>query len=123
MSGYKCEITSHQAYLSSDFGRDLAMRRLNLTLEELEKLVGRYSKGQHKGQLKGRLTWCKVVKGGWYKTGHYDDEAMQASGFVTFANQTFRYCISDTWTGAILKGDERELPLAVGQLRRNECLI
>jgi hypothetical protein len=112
---YRCEVSAyHYAYLSSDFGRDLAMKHFRLTLDELEAKVGRYQKGKRKGELKGKLTWDKIEKGGWYKTGRYDEDAQIASGYVTYA-QTFNYNIVDSWTGELILSDGRDRPLANGQ--------
>jgi hypothetical protein len=112
---YRCEISgNHYAYLSSDFGCDLAMKHFNLTLEQLEEKVGRYTKGKHKGELKGKLTWDKIEKGGWYKTGKYDEDAQQAHGFPTHI-QCYNFEIVDSWTGELIINDGRAIPLANGQ--------
>lgn len=70
------------AYLFTDFGEQLAIKKTGLTIEQLEALVGRFKKGKNKGKLKGTLTWCKITGGGWVKTGRYDFEEMKANGFV-----------------------------------------
>lgn len=70
------------SYLSSPFGLELACKKFDTTPEEIEKLVGRYSRGKRKGELRGAITWYKVVKGGWVKTGPYDFEQMRGQGFV-----------------------------------------
>jgi len=85
-------------YLSDLFIANLAMIKFNLTLEQLEKIVGRNTKGVRKGQLKGKLTWKKVVKGGWVKTGPYDEDRMRAHGYVAVPGKTFDYQLVDSWT-------------------------
>ena len=67
------------AWLSSDFGQSIAARYF--TPEQIESL-GRYVRGKRKGLLKGRITWTKCVHGGWVRTGSYDHDFGQASGYV-----------------------------------------
>lgn len=55
------------SFLNTEFGRDYAMKIFGLTEPELEAIVGRYTKGKWKGELKGKITWTKCVRGGWYK--------------------------------------------------------
>lgn len=82
------------AWLSTEFGQELAMKVFKLTLEELEALVGRYKRGERKGLLKGKIDWYKVTHGGWYKTGKYDFDSMQGNGFVVpFVGLCFCYGI------------------------------
>ena len=85
-------IEVRTAYLSSDFGRDYALRVFDLTPDQLEAIVGRYTKGKRKGELRGMLTWQVVTKGGWIKTGGYGD------GYVAFPNTRFDHAIADSWT-------------------------
>ena len=63
--GVYTNVLQKQAWLSDSFGVELALKKLNLTNEELESIVGRYTRGQRKGQLKGKLVWFKVEAGGW----------------------------------------------------------
>jgi len=35
----------------------------------IEQKCGRYSKGKHKGQLRGWATWTYVERGGWVRNG------------------------------------------------------
>lgn len=53
------------ARLSTDFGRDYAMRTFDLSLPDLEALVGRFSRGARKGELRGSISWGIVTVGGW----------------------------------------------------------
>jgi hypothetical protein len=100
-------IQEHSSYLSTDFGLQLAVRKLDLSAEKIEELLGRYSKGKRKGELKGKLVWFKVAKGGWVKTGAYDYDAMQGNGFVARPGVTFGYHIVDSWTGEVLAVSSR----------------
>lgn len=63
--GIYTNVLQKQAWLSDSFGIELALKKLNLTNEKLESIVGRYTRGQRKGQLKGKLVWFKVEAGGW----------------------------------------------------------
>jgi hypothetical protein len=86
------------AYLSDDFGKKLAMRKFDLTEEELERVVGRYVRGKRKGQLKGMIIWTKCIKGGWVRTGPYDHEQMRAQGYVAQKNRCQDFKLVDAWT-------------------------
>lgn len=86
------------AYLSTDFGRDLALKKFNLSLEQLTEIVGVYKKGKRKGMLKGKLVWNKVTKGGWVRTGAYDWDVMQAQGFIAKPGVCFGFAIVDDWS-------------------------
>ena len=88
-------FSNHQAYLSTEFGLELAMKKTGMNEEQLEALVGRYKKGVRKGKLKGMIHWYKVTRGGWFKTGRYDFDAMQGSGFVVrYVGMCFAFGIS-----------------------------
>lgn len=63
--GLYTNVLQKQAWLSDSFGVELALKKLNLTNEKLESIVGRYTRGQRKGQLRGQLVWFKVEAGGW----------------------------------------------------------
>jgi hypothetical protein len=84
-------IESKSAPINSEFGMNFACRLFNLTPEELEAKVGRYSRGPRKGLLRGWLVWAKTTKGGWVKTGAYDHDAGAGNGFVAPANLTFAH--------------------------------
>tara|TARA_Y100001972_G_C7450226_1_gene230499 strand:+ start:170 stop:541 length:372 start_codon:yes stop_codon:yes gene_type:complete len=51
------------AYLSSDFGYDLAVKWFGQ--EEVETLP-KYTKGKHEGKPMGFVLWVKCVKGGYH---------------------------------------------------------
>lgn len=91
------------AYLSGGFGRDLAMKKLDCSEEELEEIVGRYVKGKRKGCLKGKIIWTKCIKGGWVKTGPYDHEAGRATGYVASPGRCGDFAIVDAWTGETIR--------------------
>ena len=61
------DTAENSAYLNTEFGLNLALRKFDITLEQLESVVGRYKKGSRIGQLKGKLVWRKLTAGGWYK--------------------------------------------------------
>jgi hypothetical protein len=104
---YKAQWEEKTAPLFGDFGRDYAMRHFGLTLEQLEALVGRYTKGKYKGQLRGQIVWHVVTRGGWVKTGAYDFDAMQGNGFVCKPGLRFGHAIQDRWTGDTKLGANR----------------
>lgn len=87
------------AYLSEDFGRDLALKKFDLCEEQLEKIVGRYTRGKRKGKLRGKIVWTKCVKGGWVKTGPYDFDADRANGYVASKGKCDNFLLVDAWTG------------------------
>jgi hypothetical protein len=92
----RAQITFNTAYLSDDFGLQLAMRKLELTEEQLAEKLGRYSRGKRKGKIKGQLVWEKTLCGGWVSNGYKD-------GFVCrFRDVTFNYHVVDSWTQEIL---------------------
>lgn len=78
----RAKVEIRTAYLSTDFGFELAVKKTGLTFAELAEKCGVYKRGTKKGKLKGFVRWLKVVKGGWVKTGAYDFDVMQAHGFV-----------------------------------------
>jgi hypothetical protein len=61
----RAQIAKRSAFLFTDFGESMARRYFGDTVE---KLVGRYVRGKHKGCLRGQIAWRKVVKGGWVST-------------------------------------------------------
>lgn len=69
----------NRAYLSSDFGENMARRYFG---DELIDSLPRYVRGKRKGLIKGSIWWKKVEKGGWVKTGRYNFEDMEATGYV-----------------------------------------
>lgn len=79
--GY-ASIEIKSAYLSTDFGKQYAMRVFELTEEQLEKIVGRNTKGKRVGQLRGTITWKVVVRGGWHRTGPSSMPGERSSGCV-----------------------------------------
>ena len=87
--GLYTNVLQKQAWLSDSFGVELALKKLNLTNEKLESIVGRYTRGQRKGQLKGKLVWFKVEAGGW------------VHGIGVIPPCSFGYAIAD-YNGAFL---------------------
>ena len=103
MNVNRATFQSKFAYLSGNFGKELAMKKLNCSEEELEKIVGQYVKGKRKGLLKGKIVWRKCIKGGWVKTGPYDFDAERATGYVAVPNRCDEFAIVDSWTGDVIK--------------------
>ena len=60
-------VCRHEAMLSEDFGRTYAMRIFDMSEEELERIVGRYSRGKRVGKLRGSIAWWSVKSGGWLR--------------------------------------------------------
>lgn len=89
MSGVNyCQTEFKTASLATDFGRGLAQLWFGLNNDILESLVGRYSRGKRKGQLRGEITWKKCVRGGWNGEGvtlpgHVSERKIVIGGFVT----------------------------------------
>lgn len=104
-------IKTQGAYLNSDFGLKLALRKFNITEEDLETLVGRYVKGKRKGQLRGKISWQKVKSGGWVSLGPRSDGGY-ANGFVALPNRSFGYRIVDAWTDEVFD---------INKGKMNEC--
>ena len=75
----RANIDYRNGYMSSEFIEGMARRYFG---DSVVDALPRYVKGKRKGQLKGFLRWQKVSKGGWVKTGAYDHDGMQASGYV-----------------------------------------
>jgi hypothetical protein len=85
-----------QASLANDFGRDYALRTFNLTLDQIESLVGRYTKGKRKGELRGAIVWGVVTVGGWVREPH--------GGFVVRPGLRYGHGIVDSWSGKVFLG-------------------
>lgn len=81
-------VENRIAWLSSAFGRDYACRVFNMSLADLESLVGRYQRGKRKGLLRGYLSWDHVKKGGWFKA-----EPGYRNGYVIQKNLRFNFTI------------------------------
>lgn len=79
------------AYLNEKFGREIAQLFLGFDNDILEGIVGRYSRGKRKGQLRGSITWCKVTRGGWRRTEH--------GGRVAYPGEISDIAIVDSFTG------------------------
>lgn len=87
-----CKIRTFSCYLNTEFGLNLAKKWFDLDEAGLEAIVGRYSRGKRKGQLKGQIVWEKTVVGGW-STRH---------GGVTRPGDIHSRNICDAWTGEVL---------------------
>jgi hypothetical protein len=89
------EYQERSTYLSTDFGVRLACTKFGFTSEELAEKVGRYLRGPRKGLLKGSITWHKVTRGGWVKTGAYNQDEQRACGFVAKNGVCFAFQLID----------------------------
>lgn len=61
-NGSFAKVEIHESWLSTEFGESYARRTFG---NEIVDTLPRYVKGKRKGQLKGKIVWRKVVKGGW----------------------------------------------------------
>lgn len=61
MTNY-AQIDSRSAYLSTDFGEEIARKWFG---DESVDSLPRYTRGPRKGKIKGAVTWSKVIRGGW----------------------------------------------------------
>jgi hypothetical protein len=61
-NGSFAQVEIHESWLSTEFGESYARRTFG---NEIVDTLPRYVKGRRKGQLKGKIIWRKVVKGGW----------------------------------------------------------
>ena len=75
---HRAEFNSNQAWLSGDFGESMARRYFG---DEIVDSMPRYVRGKRKGKLKGKISWRKVTRGGWVRTGPYCEDG-GASGYV-----------------------------------------
>ena len=74
MSNY-ADIQTREAWLSSDFGEQMARRYFG---DEAVDSMPRYVRGKHKGLLKGQIQWRKVESGGWVS----DKSTTNGRGYV-----------------------------------------
>jgi hypothetical protein len=77
MTSY-AQIDYRTAYLSTDFGEEIARKWFG---DESVDSLPRYTRGPRKGRIKGAVTWSKVVRGGWVRTGR-ETANSEASGYV-----------------------------------------
>lgn len=104
--GQRPGIKEGYAYLSEEFGQNLAMKKFDMTIEQLEKIVGRYTRGKRMGQLRGVLRWFKIESGGFQPTGYRSETTDRVPGFlVREKGATFGYRIED-YNGKVLYGSD-----------------
>jgi hypothetical protein len=72
----RARFETRSAYLSSDFGLEMAKRWFSA--EEIAKLGVYGPRSKYAGKPKGQIIWDKVTQGGWVSTGFTD----QAEGYV-----------------------------------------
>jgi len=90
---YAASVTN-TAYLNQRFGLEVAHLFLGLDNDILESIVGRYSRGKRKGQLRGAIRWTKVVRGGWKHTNR--------GGRVAYPGEISDVQLIDAFTGKTL---------------------
>lgn len=110
---HRATIELKSAYLNSEFGQDYACCIFGLTAAELEVIVGRYSRGKRKGELRYQLSWKKCTRGGWYATGPSMGHGERTPGHVKRPGETFDHAIIDPWAKT-----ERDRVLWHGERRR-----
>ena len=95
-------ITSKSAWLSQEFGQSYTQRVFDITENELEQAVGRYTRGQRKGSLRGCLHWWLVEKGGW---SYYDNNTYgeRKEGTVVLPKERGGFHVVG-WGGELLLG-------------------
>jgi hypothetical protein len=71
MSRY-ASIATKRAYLSEDFGAEMATRYFG---DEQMAELPKYVRGAKKGKLKGYIQWDKVTRGGWVRQHGYMGES------------------------------------------------
>lgn len=77
MTNY-AQIQSSSAYLSTEFGEQLARKWFG---DESVDSLPRFTRGSRKGRIKGVITWSKVVRGGWVR-GDRATANGDATGYV-----------------------------------------
>jgi len=60
----RAQIVSRDAGLRTDFGMDMARRYFGDAILS-DPSLPRFARGKHKGQLKVKIHWKKVERGGW----------------------------------------------------------
>jgi hypothetical protein len=107
MAVQRMKYEEKAGYLANNqFIIDLACKKLELSLEQLETIVGRYSRGQRKGELRGCLKWWKITEGGWHNQ----------VGVVKNVGVTLGYRIED-YNGNILVGWKYDVTTALTELK------
>jgi hypothetical protein len=77
MTNY-AQIESRTAYLSTDFGEEIARKWFG---DSVVDSFPRFVRGPRKGKIKGAVTWSKVVRGGWVRTAR-ETASGSAAGYV-----------------------------------------
>lgn len=108
-ASYLATVEAKSAWLSSEFGLDYAKKTFDLSDADIEAIVGRYTKGTRKGQLRGQITWLKCTRGGWVKTGQGPGGGERGPGFVVRPNRRWDHKIIDPWGDKQRNGDAATL--------------
>lgn len=77
MTNY-AQIDSRTAYLSTDFGEDIARKWFG---DESIDSLPRYVRGPRKGKIKGAVTWTKILRGGWVRVSR-ETASGDSTGYV-----------------------------------------
>jgi hypothetical protein len=59
------KIEKKYSFIATPFGLSLAIKVFNVDEKYLEKLVWRYQSGKRVGQLRGKITWWRIISGGF----------------------------------------------------------
>ena len=78
MTNY-AKTESKVVWIKYDFGNELARKWFG---DEAIDALPKITRGKNKGKTKGVIVWTKCTHGGWVKTGAYNWDVGQASGYV-----------------------------------------
>jgi len=78
MTNY-AKTESKMVWLKYDFGNELARKWFG---DDAIDALPQITRGKNKGKPKGVLVWTKCTHGGWVKTGAYNHDIGQATGYV-----------------------------------------
>ncbi len=115
----KPTVIKRYSYLGEDFGRNLALKIFSLTEKELEKLVWRYQSGKRVGSLRGKITWWKIINGGFIP----EKELLVKEKGKDFGFRVVDYTEEKVYLGAIRNDSNLEYPWLSDYLEFKESLI
>ena len=72
--GQAAEYKVNKAFLSDDFGYELAVKWFG---QEVIDTLPKYTKGKHEGKPMGLVTWLKCVAGGYHPTYYSTSGAVE----------------------------------------------
>lgn len=120
MTNY-ARIESRTAYLSTDFGEEIARKWFG---NESVDSLPRYTRGPRKGKIKGVVSWSKVVRGGWVSGGRetanggYTGYVENRVGHI-FERKLHKLVSTrfETFAGEVIRDLDREE--AIAQIKKN----